>query len=54
MTDLAEITAHVRDGMIPAHIYNDEEIFALERERVFGRAWMFVAHESEIPSPATT
>jgi phenylpropionate dioxygenase-like ring-hydroxylating dioxygenase large terminal subunit len=41
----------VRRGMIPAHIYNDEEIFRLERDRVFGRSWMFVAHESEIPSP---
>jgi phthalate 3,4-dioxygenase alpha subunit len=35
--------------MIPAHIYNDAEIFALEKERLFRRAWMFVAHESEIP-----
>ncbi|OBK13796.1 Rieske 2Fe-2S domain-containing protein [Mycobacterium asiaticum] len=35
--------------MIPAHIYNDSELFALEKERLFSRAWMFVAHESEIP-----
>ncbi|WP_232079486.1 aromatic ring-hydroxylating dioxygenase subunit alpha [Mycobacterium conspicuum] len=35
--------------MIPAHIYNDAELFARERERLFGRAWMFVGHESEIP-----
>ncbi|WP_158019050.1 Rieske 2Fe-2S domain-containing protein [Mycobacterium basiliense] len=35
--------------MVPAHIYNDEELFACEKERLFGRAWMFVAHESEIP-----
>jgi phenylpropionate dioxygenase-like ring-hydroxylating dioxygenase large terminal subunit len=41
----------VRRGMIPAHIYNDPELFELEKERVFGRAWMFVAHESEIPKP---
>lgn len=41
----------VRRGMIPAHIYNDEEIFALERERLFSRAWIFVGHESEIPQP---
>ncbi|TCP43614.1 phthalate 3,4-dioxygenase alpha subunit [Tamaricihabitans halophyticus] len=41
----------VRRGMIPAHIYNDEDIFRLERDRVFGRSWQFVAHESEIPSP---
>jgi phenylpropionate dioxygenase-like ring-hydroxylating dioxygenase large terminal subunit len=43
--------ADVRDGLIPAHIYNDRALFELERERIFGRAWMFVAHESEIPEP---
>lgn len=50
MTDQSGVLEDVRRGMIPAHVYNDEEIFALERERVFGRAWVFVAHESEIPS----
>lgn len=39
----------VRRGMIPAHIYNDKAIFELEKERVFSRTWVFVAHESEIP-----
>ena len=51
MTDQASVLEAVRRGMIPAHIYNDREIFDLERERVFGRAWMFVAHESEIAKP---
>jgi phenylpropionate dioxygenase-like ring-hydroxylating dioxygenase large terminal subunit len=41
----------VREGMIPAHLYSDPEIFRLEQERLFGRAWMFLAHESEIPEP---
>jgi phenylpropionate dioxygenase-like ring-hydroxylating dioxygenase large terminal subunit len=49
--DLTPIVADVRRGMIPAHIYNDPEIFALERDRLFARAWVFVAHESEIPEP---
>src|SRR4051812_48916324 len=49
MTDQSGVLADVRRGMIPAHIYNDRQIFELERERVFGRAWVFVAHESEIP-----
>lgn len=44
-----EVLENVRRGMIPAHIYNDGELFALERERLFGRAWTFVGHESEIP-----
>lgn len=51
MTDQAAVLRDVRRGMIPAHVYNDAEIFRLERERVFGRTWMFVGHTSEIPSP---
>ncbi|WP_344393551.1 Rieske 2Fe-2S domain-containing protein, partial [Dietzia cercidiphylli] len=39
----------VRRGMIPAHIYNDKELFELEKERLFSRSWLFVAHESEVP-----
>jgi phthalate 3,4-dioxygenase alpha subunit len=40
----------VRRGMIPAHIYNDREIFEQEKATIFSRAWLFVAHESEIPT----
>ena len=49
MTDHDLLLADVRRGMIPAHIYNDEDIFRLERERLFSRAWVFVGHESEVP-----
>ena len=51
MTDQTTVLADVRRGMIPAHIYNDREIFELEKERLFSRAWVFVGHESEIPQP---
>jgi phenylpropionate dioxygenase-like ring-hydroxylating dioxygenase large terminal subunit len=51
MTDLSDVLTDVRRGMVPAHIYNDREVFELERERVFSRAWVFVGHESEIASP---
>jgi len=37
--------------MIPAHIYNDSELYALEKERLFARSWLFIAHESEVPQP---
>ena len=50
-SDLAQVLKDVRGGMIPAHIYNDRKIFECERDRIFGRAWMFVGHESEIPQP---
>jgi phenylpropionate dioxygenase-like ring-hydroxylating dioxygenase large terminal subunit len=51
MIDLAAIVSQVRQGMIPAHVYADPEIFAAERDRLFARSWMFLAHESEIPDP---
>jgi phenylpropionate dioxygenase-like ring-hydroxylating dioxygenase large terminal subunit len=51
MVDLAPIVAAINDGMVPPAIYCDDEIFAIERERIFGRAWMYLAHESEIPEP---
>ncbi|HET7327123.1 MAG TPA: aromatic ring-hydroxylating dioxygenase subunit alpha [Nocardioidaceae bacterium] len=51
MSDHASVFADVRQGMIPAHIYNDRELFELERDRLFARSWMFVAHESELPQP---
>jgi len=49
MAGHSEILDNVRSGMIPAHIYNDNELFELEKKRLFSRAWVFVAHESEIP-----
>src|SRR5512146_1571768 len=51
MIDLAAVISQVRRGMIPAHVYGDPEIFALERDRLFSRSWVFLAHESEIPDP---
>ena len=39
------------EGLVPARIFNDPEIHQLELERVFSRAWCFIGHESEIPSP---
>lgn len=50
MTDHSQVFDDVRRGMIPAHIYNDKELFELEKQRLFSRAWLFVAHESEIPA----
>lgn len=51
MPDHRDMLANVRRGMIPAYIYNDPGVFELEKERIFSRSWMFVAHESEVPEP---
>jgi phenylpropionate dioxygenase-like ring-hydroxylating dioxygenase large terminal subunit len=38
-------------GLVSARVFADPDLYQLEQERVFGRAWLFVAHESEIPRP---
>lgn len=48
---LDQVLDDVRRGMIPARVYSDPEIFEVEKHQVFARAWMFMAHESEIPEP---
>ena len=39
------------EGLIKASIFTDPEVYALERERVFGQTWLHVGHSSEIPRP---
>lgn len=41
----------VRPGWVHRSVYTNPEIFRLEMERLFGRAWIYVAHESQIPNP---
>jgi phenylpropionate dioxygenase-like ring-hydroxylating dioxygenase large terminal subunit len=48
---LDDVIEDVRRGMIPAKLYSDPGIFELEKRRVFAKAWMFLAHESEIREP---
>jgi 3-phenylpropionate/trans-cinnamate dioxygenase alpha subunit len=48
---LADIREGIAQGRVPARIFNDQEIFDLERRKLFSKAWCFLAHESEIPKP---
>ena len=41
----------LREGAVHRAAYVDPAVFALEQERIFRRAWLYVAHESEIPQP---
>ena len=45
------IRALVRPGQVHRRVYTDEEIFNLELERIFGSAWIYVGHESQIKEP---
>lgn len=40
----------IKKGLQSASIYRDPELFELEQERIFGRCWLFLTHESLIPN----
>jgi benzoate/toluate 1,2-dioxygenase subunit alpha len=42
------ISQFIEPGRIHRRVYTDPAIFDLEMERLFGRAWLFVGHESQV------
>ncbi len=46
--DLAALVDEQR-GLVSMKAYADQDVFRVEQERVFGRAWLYVGHESEVP-----
>ncbi len=46
-----EVAALVRPDRVHRRLYTDPAIFELEMARIFGRTWLFVAHESQIAKP---
>jgi phenylpropionate dioxygenase-like ring-hydroxylating dioxygenase large terminal subunit len=52
-TSLDELMTLDGPRSISARVLSDSELFELELERIFDRSWMFVAHESEIPTPGS-
>src|SRR5262245_6770430 len=46
-----QIRSFVQPGRVHRRIYTDPEIFELELERIFGAAWIYVGHESQIRNP---
>ncbi len=50
--DIIDETGRITEtGKLPKRIHNDEEVHALELERVFGESWILIGHETEIPEP---
>ena len=46
-----DIRGLVRGDYIHRRAYADPDVFALEQERIFGRLWIYIAHESQVPKP---
>ncbi|MFB9730386.1 SRPBCC family protein [Haloechinothrix salitolerans] len=41
----------IEKGQLPAQLVANAALHDLENERVFGRSWVFLAHETEVPEP---
>ena len=42
---------NLENGEVSREVYVNEDIYAQELEQIFGRAWLFVGHESQVPNP---
>ena len=46
-----EIRTLIQPGRVHRCIYTDPDIFELELDRIFGSAWVYVGHESQVQHP---
>jgi len=44
-----ELRSLVQQDKVHRRIYTDKNIFELEMQKIFGRLWVFVGHESQVP-----
>ena len=49
-TDLKQLV-DADNGLVSRKIYIEQDIYEQELERIFTRCWLFLCHESQIPSP---
>lgn len=40
----------IAQGVLPGKVFNDREVYEVEQEKIFAKAWFFLAHETEIPN----
>jgi phenylpropionate dioxygenase-like ring-hydroxylating dioxygenase large terminal subunit len=43
-----DFSRFLRPGRVHRQIYSDPAIFEVEMERIFGRAWIYIGHESQV------
>ena len=48
MPTVDELTDLVSNGRVDRRLYTDPEVFNLEMSRIFGQAWVYVGHDSQL------
>ena len=51
MASIETFNSLVQPGRVHRRLYTDPAIFELEMERIFGTAWIYVGHESQVKNP---
>lgn len=46
-----DLDSLVQTDRVHRRVYTDPEVFDVEMDRLFGRAWIYVGHESQVRSP---
>ena len=46
-----QLSRFVQPGRVHRQIYTDPAIFEIELERIFGTAWIYIGHESQVKNP---
>ncbi len=47
----ADLRSLIQPGRVHRKLYTDPEIFERELEKIFGRCWIYVGHESQVAKP---
>ena len=45
---IADLETHLPQGEVPAGIFGHPQVYQTELRKVFGRCWVYLAHDSEI------
>ena len=46
-----QLAGLVREDSVHRNVYTDPEIFDLEMERIWNKAWVYVGHDSQVKEP---